>query len=187
MCSVATNLVTSQEFYPLRCATTLSYFGRTRTCYVATHFIPLSSTAKSSATRGYVVVPEIFGQKAEPANRNEERTRKKLSFVPSSGFEQCRTYTNVNMNFSIIFISCLCFFRFNAFLSSFFFWRIPLIFCLCLFLLCRCGNVHFDIHFYWIRPARCLGESWKRRVLLKDKGRKGFFFPARIGVSSSLN
>ena len=110
MCSVATNLVTSQEFYPLRCATTLSYFERTWTCYVATHFIPFSSTAKNNATRAYVVVPELFGQKAEPASRNEERTRKKLSFVPSSGYEQCRTYTNVNMNFSIIFISCLCFF-----------------------------------------------------------------------------
>ena len=109
-CSVATNLVTSLEFSPNRCATTLCHFGRTRTGYVATQFIFRRSTAKSSTTRGYVVVPELFGQKAEPASRNEERTRKKLSFVPSSGFEQCRTYTNVNMNFSIIFISCLCFF-----------------------------------------------------------------------------
>ena len=42
----------------------------------------LSSTAASSATSGYVVVPEHFGQNEEPSVNNEERTRKKPSFVP---------------------------------------------------------------------------------------------------------
>ena len=67
MCSVATNLVTSLEFNPICCATTLCHFGRTRNDYVATHLILLSSTAKRSATRGYVVFPERFGQNEAPA------------------------------------------------------------------------------------------------------------------------
>ena len=89
MCSVATNLVTSVEFDQIRCATTLCHFGGTRNGYVATHFILLKSTAESSATSGYVIVPEPFGQNAESANRNEERTVKKPSFVPSIGFKRC--------------------------------------------------------------------------------------------------
>ena len=80
--SVATNLATSQKFQPIRCAFILRQFGRTRNVYVATRFILLSSTAESSATSGYVAVPEHFLQKEEPACINEERTRKKPSFVP---------------------------------------------------------------------------------------------------------
>ena len=59
----------------------LRHFGRTPNGYVATYFILLSSTAVRSAASGYVVVPERFGQIEEPACSNEERTRKKLSFV----------------------------------------------------------------------------------------------------------
>ena len=90
-CSVVTNLMTSLEFKPIRCATTLCHFGRTRNGYVAAQFILLSSTAESSATTGYVVVPERFGQNEEPVSRNEERARKKHSFgfVHSSGYNQC--------------------------------------------------------------------------------------------------
>ena len=40
--------------------------------------ILLSSTAASSATTGYVVVPEHFGQIEEPVGSNEERTGKNL-------------------------------------------------------------------------------------------------------------
>ena len=80
--SACTDLVTSQKFQPIRCAFTLCQFGRTRNVYVATRFILLSSTAESSATRGYVAVQEHFLQNEEPACINEERTRKKLSFVP---------------------------------------------------------------------------------------------------------
>ena len=54
MCSVVTNLVTSLEFQPIRCATMLFHFGRTRNVYVATRIILFSSTAESSATSGYV-------------------------------------------------------------------------------------------------------------------------------------
>ena len=89
MCSVVTNLVMSLEFKPIHCATTLCHFGRTRNGYVATKFLVLSSTAESSATSGYVVVPELFGQNEERASRNEERAKKKPSFVPSCGYNQC--------------------------------------------------------------------------------------------------
>ena len=89
MCSVVTNLVMSLEFKAIRCATTLCHFGRTRNGYVAIQFFLLSGSAECRATSGYVVVPERFGQNEEPASRNEERTKKKASFVPSSGYNRC--------------------------------------------------------------------------------------------------
>ena len=60
----------------------LCQFGRTRNAYVAIRFILLSRTADSSATSGYVVVPEHLLQNDETACINEERTKKKPSFVP---------------------------------------------------------------------------------------------------------
>ena len=62
MCSVVTNLVTSLEFQPIRSATMLFHFGRTRNGYVAIRFILLSGTVESSATSSYVVAPERNGQ-----------------------------------------------------------------------------------------------------------------------------
>ena len=62
MCSVVTKLLTSLEYQPIHCATMLFEFGRTWNGYVASRFILLSSTARSSATSGYVVVPERSGQ-----------------------------------------------------------------------------------------------------------------------------
>ena len=83
MCSVVTNLVTSQEFQPIRCATTLFQPGRTRNGYEATRIILLSSTAESSATSGYVFAPERSGQKEACANRNVERARQSLFLFPT--------------------------------------------------------------------------------------------------------
>ena len=79
---VATDLVTSQKFQPIRCAFMLCQFGRTRNVYMATRFILLRSTAESSAKSGYVAVPEHFLQNDEPSVNNVERARKKPSFVP---------------------------------------------------------------------------------------------------------
>ena len=78
---VATDLVTSQNFQPIRYAFMLCQFGQTRIVYVATRFIFFSSTAESSATSGYVAVPEHFLQNDEPSV-NVERAKKKPSFVP---------------------------------------------------------------------------------------------------------
>ena len=80
--SAAINLVRSKKFQPIRCAIKLCQFGQTRTGYVATYFILLSSTAASGATSGYVVVLERFRQNEEPAGSNKERARKKPSLVP---------------------------------------------------------------------------------------------------------
>ena len=82
MCSVVTNLVMSLEFQPMRCATMLLHFGRTRNVYVATRIILLSSTAESSATSGYVVATERTGQSEARAGRNVERAKKKPSSFP---------------------------------------------------------------------------------------------------------
>ena len=70
--SVATDLVSSLEIQPIRCAIMLCQFEQTGNGYVATYFILLRSTAASSATSGKVVVPEHFGQNEEPARSNEE-------------------------------------------------------------------------------------------------------------------
>ena len=82
--SVAKNLVTSLEVNPIRCATMRCHFGQPRNGSVVIHFIPRGNTAPSSATGDYVGVPDYFGQIEEPAGSNEERTRKKPSFVPKS-------------------------------------------------------------------------------------------------------
>ena len=89
MCSAVTKLVTSLEIQPIPCATTLCLFGWTRKGYVATQFILHNSITDISATSGYVVVPERFGQNEEPASRNEERAKKKPRSVLSSGFNRC--------------------------------------------------------------------------------------------------
>ena len=60
----------------------LRQYGRRRNVYVATGFILSSSTAVSNATSGYVAVVEHFLQNEEPLVDNEERTRKKPSFIP---------------------------------------------------------------------------------------------------------
>ena len=67
----------------------LCRFGRRRNGYVATLYILLSSAAESSATTGYVVVPERFGHSEARASRKVERTNKKPSFVRSSGIIRC--------------------------------------------------------------------------------------------------
>ena len=80
--SVATNPVTSLEFNPIHCATTLCHFGRTWDGYVVMHFYLLASIAEGSATSGYVVVPERFNQNEETAGSNKEWAKKKPSLVP---------------------------------------------------------------------------------------------------------
>ena len=75
---VATHLVTSQNFQPIRCAFTLFHFGRTREVYVATRIILPGSTAESSATSDYVVATERSGQSEAWVGKNVERTRKSL-------------------------------------------------------------------------------------------------------------
>ena len=77
----------------------LCQFGQTRNRYVATQFTLLSSTAASSARSGYVVVPERFGQNEEPACSNEERTRKKPSFVPKVDLIKAIAFQACNYDF----------------------------------------------------------------------------------------
>ena len=88
MCSVVTNLVTSLEFQPIHCATTLFHFGRTRNVYVATRIILLSSTAEGSTTSGYVAATERSGQSEAWAGRNVEWAKIYAWFVRNSGFNR---------------------------------------------------------------------------------------------------
>ena len=177
MCSVVTNLVTSLEFQPIRCATTLFHFGRTRHGYVATRFILLITTAGSSTKSGYVVAPERSGQSEAWAGRNVARARKKPSFVPSSGFNRCCMLPHVIMNlFSIHinFILCILNFFFNAFFN-FLLWKLSFIFCLCCYLLCRRGNNHFDVHFRRIGPVFFQSQMEKTRSVKEELDGRVFF------------
>ena len=128
MCSVVTNLVTSLEFQPIRCATMLFPCGWKRNCYIATQFILLTSTAESSATRGYVVAPKRSGQSEAWAGRNVKRTRKKPSFVPSSWFNWCNSIPKrviiISSDYFRVFYLTLVHFNY------FFLWRTSFIFTL---------------------------------------------------------
>ena len=73
---VATDLVTSLDFDPIRCANMLFHLGRTRNGSVAILFILVGSTATISATGGYVSVPERFGQNKEPASFRSKKVIK---------------------------------------------------------------------------------------------------------------
>ena len=71
----------------------LCHFGRTRN--VTSRFILLSSSAESSDTSGYVIVPEHFGQNEEPASSIEEQTKKKPSFVPKVDLIDAEVFPSV--------------------------------------------------------------------------------------------
>ena len=115
MFSVITNLVTSLEFQPVRCTTTLFQFGGTRNDYVANRFLLFSITAESSATSGYIVAPERSAEREARAVRNVERTKRKPNFVP---FVLC------TLNY---FSKAFCYFPLM---------KTSLIFCLCYYLMC---------------------------------------------------
>ena len=61
----------------------LCYDGQLRNGSVATHFLLLSSTVTSSATGGYVAVPERPSRNEEPTSGNEEQTRNVAGSLPS--------------------------------------------------------------------------------------------------------
>ena len=109
MCPIATSLVTSIEINPIGCATTLCIFGQKWNGYEATRSFLLSSTAESTATSGYVVVPQSFGQNEESTSRIEERT-KKTQFC-SQQWIQLVQYVNTCENeffpSSLFFVFCI--------------------------------------------------------------------------------
>ena len=55
--------------------------------------------------------------------------------------------------------------------------EVPLIICLCFYLLCRRGNNHFDVNFRRIGPYFCLSKDGKDAVREGRNGRKGVYFP----------
>ena len=55
--------------------------------------------------------------------------------------------------------------------------EIPLIFCLCFYLLRRRGNNHFDVHFRRIGPYFFLSKDGKDAVREGRNGRKGVHLP----------
>ena len=113
--------MTSVEFNSVHYAIMLCHFGQAWSSYVAVLFILRGTTATSSATGDYVAVSERFGQNEEPAGINEERTRNKRVFVPSSGFN--RRDTHVNMIFSPNF-TCFILHIFDVFFNMFLLWKV---------------------------------------------------------------
>ena len=55
--------------------------------------------------------------------------------------------------------------------------EMTLILCLCLYLLCRRGNNHFDVHFRRIGPYSFLSKDGKDAVREGRNGWKGVYFP----------
>ena len=55
--------------------------------------------------------------------------------------------------------------------------EIPLIICLCFYLLCWRGNNHFDVRFRRIEPYLFLSKDGKDAVREGRNGRKGVYFP----------
>ena len=55
--------------------------------------------------------------------------------------------------------------------------EIPLILCLCCYLLCRRGNNHFDVHFRRIGPYSFLSKDGKDAVREGRNGWKSVYFP----------
>ena len=155
------------------------HFRRTVNSYVATQLNFLNITAGSSATNGYVVVPERFGQIGYPASRNEERAVKKHSFVPGSENNRYKMKTLKNVNFiHHLYVFCLCFlFKFGAFFSNSLFWKILLIFCLWNSLFCRRGSYDFDVPFWRIGAVVFLSKDGKDAVYERRNGRRGVDFP----------
>ena len=171
---LATDLVTSLEIQPIYYPFMLCHFRQTRNGYVATYFILLSSTAASSATSGYVVVPEHVGQNEEPACINDERTRKKPTFASKVNLIDSIVIKIFYEQFSILPIFC-------AFSNTFLLWKIFWIFCLCYYSLCRCGIKHFDVNFPLIRPIYFRRKMEKTRSVKKEMDGK-VFMPARLGI-----
>ena len=183
MCSVVTNMVTSLEFQPIRCATMLFHYGRTRNVYVATRIILFSSTAESSATSGYIVATERSGQSEEWASRNVKRN--KPSLFPTVVLIDVAC----NHEFSSIINFIFPYFKlsFHCIPVTFPCMEISLIFCLCFHLLCRRGNNHFDVHFRRIGPVLFSVERWKRCGPWRKKWMERCLFPARVGISPLIN
>ena len=55
--------------------------------------------------------------------------------------------------------------------------EVPLILCLCCYLLCLRGNNHFDVLFRRIGPYSFLSKDGKDAVREGKNGRKGVYFP----------
>ena len=75
-------------------------------------------------------------------------------------------------NCIIVFIPCM---------------EIPLMFCLCFYLLCRRGNNHFDVHFRRIGLYFFLSKDGKDAVCEGRNGRKGVYFPPASASFSLIN
>ena len=65
--------------------------------------------------------------------------------------------------------------------------EIPLIVCLCFYLLCRRRNNHFDVPFRRIRPYFFLSKDGKDAVREGRNGRKGVCFPPESASFPLIN
>ena len=145
----------------------LRHFDQTFNGSVATYFILLNSTAKSSATGDYVAVPERFCQIEEPA--------KEPSSIPKNTTEQ-RTGQPCN------FVACNYVFLVVFDVNEFFNYSFPimeylLMLYLYYFLLSWRENKHFDVHYRRIWTVYFPSKNGKNAVYEWRIGWKGSYFP----------
>ena len=57
-------------------------------------------------------------------------------------------------------------------------------FCICYHLLCRRGNIYFDVHFWLITPVHLLSRDGKVVEYVGKKGLRGVYFPRESAFSN---
>ena len=137
-------------------------FGQTRNGFLATHFNFLNGTATSSATGGYVAVPERFSQNEEPASRTNEQARNKRSFVPNivkrQTVKSCKIVT-CNQVFLVIFLKVFM----NLIVFSSYAKPFDLVLCAFIYCVGEGTSSLLDVHFWPIRripfPSKNEGDT----------------------------
>ena len=178
--SVVTNMVTSLEFNPIRCATTLCHFGQTWIASVVNHSFLRCSVATSKATGNYVAVLEQFSQNEDTTSSIKERTRGKPTFVRKSKFNRCSEITCKSPTCINDFRSKCFIFIIDVFNNYFLLWEnysISCLYCFLLFFYGSWADKHFDVLFLPIRPVLFPSKDGKEAAYEWRDGWKGVLFP----------
>ena len=141
----------------------LCYDGQLGNGSIATHFILLSRPSTSSATNGYVVVPEKPSRNGAPTSTNEEQTMQVPSsnlVLPQSLFNELLCILPVLEHELLSYLVHFFYFHrnllMNYLLKIFQLWKTFDVMFLLMYIFCRRGNKRVDVHVRRIRPVRFL-------------------------------
>ena len=111
--------------------------------------------------------------------------RKSLVLFPAVDYSM--QYVNICQHELIYHFFILCILLIlRAFFSNFLLWKNYWIFCFCYKVFCRCGNNHFDVHFwriFWkVEKTRSMIEEMDREVFIFSQSRHYSFIDITIRV-----